>query len=215
MQQKNFHYIYIICFILFVLVYFFLLKPLRVSALTFNPNGTEITVTDTETLRDYCFYKFRYNASDVEMTALFVSKDIANRYECAIAYSSFDYFYKYDNTKMYGYNNGSSVNFSKYYYNANFEYTTTSTQSYANIYNNQIYFASSPVYSDNNHSSILINSNFTFNDILSKYPTSEGESSVSSPINKEEFYTLLVILSLLIWLLFLRWCFPMSRGKGL
>lgn len=77
--------------------------------------------------------------------------------------------------------------------------------------------------------SLYFSSNFTFNDIKTKYncsssvepddPTPEEpepeEPETGSTISQNDFYVLLVMLSTLIWLLYFKWCFPLTKGRDL
>lgn len=203
-------------FLLFLLCFFFI--PFNCFATSFTVNDTEYQVTDMETLRDYCYFTYKKNNSNVDLTYLLVQSN----HTCITGYSDITNLILYKNSD----NNLVGDTFKTYVFDTNYSYSTSRTlYNGLSVYWDGITYSSLNLYTSNSTDSALyLASNFTFSEIESKYISStEPEPEPSEPdpveslnsISRNDFYVLLMLLSTLIFMLFFRWCFPMKGGKNL
>ena len=210
---------------LFVL-FLFLLFPFSVSALTYNVNGVDYEVVDAETLRDYCYYTY-YN--DFTSNHLWVGYNNYNNNNVYFCNLFSDNHYMVDSNNNISYTLHYFINYrtDSYHRQIMFDGTDFSITNDTGImrsqndvqtgfsYNNPVienYYYTDFLAQDG---TVFMQGNFTFNDIESKYTINNSSTDIDFPIDKNEFYTLLILVGTLIIMLFLKWCFPFKFGGDL
>lgn len=214
--------LFIISLFLFIIFSF-----TNVNALSFTAPDGEHQVTDVETLRDYCYFKYKYNDNNDVMTYLFVSSNDSNYYYCAFAYfdSSYDASF-FENTSnrsqiKCAYNNHQTqcINIRYVSFNiSDFSFKSTYLTNYFIFNTNKRIYSTDDIYTDLNFTDISFHKNLSLSDIENKYVAitpepSNNESTSSLDISKEEFYLIPFVCCIIFWSLFLKWCFPNKGGK--
>lgn len=220
--------------LLFIFLSLFCFMPLKTNALSFIANDKEYEVTDLETYRDYIYFekiKPNYNSEDsstYNYKYLICGYDIFynyHRYKCLFKVSKTDskYFpYVGDDKLIFmdnSYAGSVKIDFGTNIVGNSNNYSTEQGQ--MDFKSDKGYFSNVTIKHENSSYDLedYLQPNFTYEDIENKYvvqeePTEEPTNvNISFPIDKEEFYVLLVLIATLIMMLFLKWCFPMKGGK--
>lgn len=196
--------------------------------LDFTVGEDTYTVSDLETFRDYAYfnvfkqydYSFGCWTKSYEYwTCIYETEDTRYRYfsNNFVGIASYDSGGNFKNQYTVGLQSG-------FFYSPQFN-GGIQTISYNDINN---YYSMEDI-KDYDSGDIVFTNNFTFNDIECKYNTSDCQNNSGGdipdepsededsnfPITKNEYYALLVLVGILIFMLFFKWCFPMKGGKKL
>lgn len=173
---------YLFLFPLFLLV---LIPNFNVNALSFiATNGKEYSVDSKEKLLDYCYYTY-YKNKNKKFLGLLETSNSTYPYKCFVENS--DKFYKYDRGSTFIlYNTNSSNTYLYYQFKNDFSYIDSGrlVQDAKNIL-----YLNTNVYTDNTYSNIYFNSNFTIDDIESRYGVIP-KYTITYYINNEVYKTL-------------------------
>ena len=212
--------------IFLIFLFSFFIIPFSANALTFNVCDKEYEVSDFDTMRDYVYYTY-------------IKNDL-NKYYFLVQYGDSSYLFAYsdlgikpyfktiDGMSSYTgehsdviYRNSTDFSFySKVISSVDSNnFKSTGRLDFPHLYNSSV-LTTSPIYSSNDFSNISIDSNWNFEDIENKYLCTSDDpiipdvpSTTLINISKEEFMLIPFLLSLLILMLFFKWCFPMKGGK--
>lgn len=207
-MKKNFLFLFLFTFFLF---------PFKTYALSFTDcNNVEHTVDSPALYRDYCYFNY-YNDTYSDM--LVVSNRnyifcVLPKIGTTITYNIDHDYYEADPTS-YTLIQSSNYGTPTVLQNTGIENTTESSMKYTTF---NIALSDDPSFE-------FIQKNMDLQDVKTQYncptvnpdpdPDPEPEEPTVDPITKEDFYILLVMFSTLIWLIYFKWCFPMTKGRDL
>lgn len=205
-------------FFLFLFSVFFI--PFNCFALSFDINDTTITVNDTETLRDFCYYKWIKDSSYNKLIVYSID-DVDMGYQaygCTPLINNVPYYENNNFLPSNFHSNALEVPDDFVMNNNNATLYDTDFNTWYSSGSITVVYSSIDLYNSSGNN-ITFQSNFTFQNIEDKYnPQVEPEEPEpeepddSSQITTNDFYILLLLLSVLIWLLYFKWCFPNSGG---
>lgn len=214
--------------IFLIVLFSFFTIPFSANALTFNVCDTDYQVSDFDTMRDYVYYTYIKTDNDYQNKSYYLSNYSDNN-SFIFAYSDLNfksYFNTINGVSSYTGDNSDVLKFNSSEVYSKIVNISIDSNSFKRVYRIDIKhdFSSSilttlPIYTTNDYSTISIDSNWNFEDIENKYvctsdePVIPDESSPTFNISKEEFMLIPFLLSLLILMLFFKWCFPMKGGK--
>ena len=189
------------------------LSPITTKALTYNVNDVDYELNENNVL-DYCYYNYVKNTYD----NLIVFTNGMNNYGC-LTFSTFEkvsyYTSSYNSITLN--TRGNKNTFVSWTFNEDFSTSSYSSVSSYSFTFKSIIYTNLDIYENKNSSTIYTSSNFTFNDIESRYiieePIEEPIEEDTDKITRNDFYALLVMFGILIMMLFLKWLFPFRIGE--
>lgn len=205
-MKKNFLFLFLFTFFLF---------PFKTYALSFTDcNNVSHTVDTPELYRDFCYFTY-YNDS---YSGMLVGTN-TNYQFCILPKIGTTISYYVDNDYFL-------ATPTNYTFIQSRRYGTPDVWENQGISNTQqvsVKFVTFNVALSDDPSFEFIQKNGNISDITNKYqcptvnpdPDPEPEEPTVDPITKEDFYILLVMFSTLIWLIYFKWCFPMTKGRDL
>ena len=184
-------------FILFITIFCIFTFSDKVSALSFNVNDVDYQVTDTESLRDYCYFKYVKDNSSIKDLFVFYNT-YNNKYYCLLFPGNLDYLLVSDYLHFKELSNFNSFTNNNFYsYNSSFGNETHSTYYGSSVPINRLqsgYFHTFNVYNSGNSNgtsrgSLYKSSNFSFSDIVNKY---YYNFNINYYLNNDLYYSITV-----------------------
>ena len=211
-MKKNFFFLFLFS------LFFFPFNSFAMSFVDCNNVEHQVEYHNYEDFRDWCYFTY---FDDTKNYGLIVHHRNHNT-ACIIPETGTDIYYRTSDNCLHA-----RTPFKYKYvniYNFDLVQNDLNDGGIDNLMNATMDYSSFDIYNDNNE--LYFSSNFSINDIKTKYncpgsvtPTPEEptpeEPETGPTISQNDFYVLLVMLSTLIWLLYFKWCFPLTRGRDL